>query len=268
MPVGPELPPNYSGKRKRSASDDAASESDSSTEASKRPRVIGPSLPPVPLNDEPAAASPEPAQDESDQDETSSEDDDIGPAPPNASNIAQKTAPVAAPSKPVAMTVQRDEWMTMAPSSGDWSSRVDPTQLKARKFNSGKGAKVPSAGAGAGALDAWHETPEQKQARLQRELMGIKDAATATTSNSKPQATETDAATAKRLKAYSAARGPSLYATHQGKFDKEEEDDPSKRAFDREKDIGGGLQLNGTQRREMMKKASDFGSRFSSAKYL
>jgi hypothetical protein len=265
MTLGPDLPPDYSEKRKRSAGDDATSESDSSIEPSKRPRVIGPSLAPVPLDDEPSAMSSKSSHDESDQDDTSSEDDDFGPAPPTATAEVKKSAPVAAPSKSVSTAMQRDEWMTMAPSSGDWSSRIDPTQLKARKFNSGKGVKAPSAGAGAS--DAWHETPEQKQARLQRELMGIKDSAVAT-GNTKSQAVETDAATAKRLKDYSAARGPSLYATHQGKFDKKEEDDPSKRAFDREKDIGGGLQVNGTQRREMMKKASEFGSRFSSAKYL
>lgn len=62
------------------------------------------------------------------------------------------------------------------------------------------------------------------------------------------------------------ARGPALYASHQ-KSNTEEEDDPSARAFDREKDIGG-FKINSTQRRDMVKKAADFSSRFSSAKYL
>ena len=63
------------------------------------------------------------------------------------------------------------------------------------------------------------------------------------------------------------ARGPALYDSHQ-KTKTLEDDDPSARAFDREKDIGGGLQLNSTQRRDMVKKATDFSSRFSSARYL
>jgi hypothetical protein len=64
------------------------------------------------------------------------------------------------------------------------------------------------------------------------------------------------------------ARGPSLYNAHQSSNPVEKEDDPSARAFDREKDIAGGMKINSTQRRDMMKKASDFSSRFSSAKYL
>lgn len=63
------------------------------------------------------------------------------------------------------------------------------------------------------------------------------------------------------------ARGPALYDSHQKSSKTEEEDDPSARAFDREKDIGG-FKINNTQRRDMVKKAADFSSRFSSAKYL
>jgi len=38
---------------------------------------------------------------------------------------------------------QREEWMLLPPTNDDWSSRVDPTKLKARKFQSGKGSKAP-----------------------------------------------------------------------------------------------------------------------------
>ena len=67
-------------------------------------------------------------------------------------------------------------------------------------------------------------------------------------------------------------RGPSLYKSHQtrsredGKM--EEEDDPSARPFDREKDVGGGAQIGYVQRREMLGKASNFGSKFSGGTYL
>lgn len=49
---------------------------------------------------------------------------------------------------------------------------------------------------------------------------------------------------------------------------KEEEDDPSARAFDREKDMAVASKITSAQRREMVNKASDYGSRFSKGSYL
>jgi len=49
---------------------------------------------------------------------------------------------------------------------------------------------------------------------------------------------------------------------------KDLDDDPSARAFDREKDIGGSSTITATQRRDMVKKAADFSSRFGKARYL
>jgi hypothetical protein len=62
-------------------------------------------------------------------------------------------------------------------------------------------------------------------------------------------------------------RGKSLYEQHQGGKDGEKDDDPSKRAFDREKDIGG-VQLGHSQRKEMLKHAANFSSKFAGGKYL
>ncbi|ETN36831.1 uncharacterized protein HMPREF1541_07818 [Cyphellophora europaea CBS 101466] len=264
--VGPSLPPSLTDKRKRDGDDCSDDEASSSPVSdNKRPRVAGPTLPPAPPDQRPSNSVAVVEQNKV-SDSESSEDDDFGPALPGAADAVQRTEtqPTTKPAAPA--VAQRDEWMTMAPAHGDWSARVDPTQLKARKFNTGKGAKAPVAATGAS--DAWHETPEQKQARLQRELMGIKEKSSTSNALHQSKVTEEDAATAKRLQEYNNVRGPSLYQAHQRKEGKEEDDDPSKRAFDREKDIAGGLQLNSTQRRDMMKKASDFGSRFSSAKYL
>ena len=63
-------------------------------------------------------------------------------------------------------------------------------------------------------------------------------------------------------------RNKSLYEEHKGSKARIEEDDPSKRAFDREKDIAGGRKINHQQKKEMLSRAADFGSRFSSGKYL
>lgn len=49
---------------------------------------------------------------------------------------------------------------------------------------------------------------------------------------------------------------------------KEEDDDPSQRAFDKEKDMALGSKISASQRRDMISKASDFGSRFSKGKFL
>lgn len=47
-----------------------------------------------------------------------------------------------------------------------------------------------------------------------------------------------------------------------------EDDDPSKRAFDREKDMAAGGRVGHAQRNEMLKKAAGFSSKFSGGSYL
>ncbi|KIW42215.1 uncharacterized protein PV06_05780 [Exophiala oligosperma] len=281
-PVGPQLPPELQ-KRKRSPDDEnegQGSSSDSSTgplpqrpaskesspPSSKRSRVIGPTLPPAPLDERP----PSPPQPVDAHEGESSDDDDFGPSLPSAgdsSKPVQSIGPQISSSNDPPARLQRDEWMTMAPDNGDWSSRIDPTKLKNRKFNTTKGAKGPQQSGVGGS--SWHETPEEKQARLRREVMGISDPTASSERKMKPTGTSHDEATAKRVKEYSdKQRGPSLYASHSSANKAVEEDDPSARAFDREKDIGGGMAISATKRREMVKKAADFSSRFSEARYL
>ncbi|KAJ9615285.1 hypothetical protein H2200_001360 [Cladophialophora chaetospira] len=278
--IGPQLPPNLQ-KRKRSDDEDDGNTSDSSTgpapppkpketspSVAKRARVIGPAPPPAPLAERPAT-DPEPSSEEGSE----SDDDDFGPMLPSAADNAVEAStksPIGTQSGENAVPgapAQRDEWMTMAPTNGDWSSRVDPTKLKNRKFNTGRGAKAPSQAVGGDA--SWYETPEQKQERLKREVMGIKDAATSSKSGSGQSTKAHDNATARRLKEYSTTqRGPSLYASHNASQEKPVDDDPSARAFDREKDIGSGSAISATKRREMVKKSADFSSKFEKARYL
>ncbi|KAK5446197.1 hypothetical protein LTS15_009892 [Exophiala xenobiotica] len=282
--VGPQLPPELQ-KRKRSADEDdeEGSSSESSTgplpqrpgsraqspPSPKRSRVLGPTLPPAPLDERPSS----PPQPESDNGSESSDDDDFGPSLPSANDgPSAKSSSSIGPQIPTPSApptrLQRDEWMTIAPTNGDWSSRVDPTKLKNRKFNTGRGAKAPPQKSGAGG-ESWHETPEQKQARLRREVMGITDPTGPSDLKSKNVSSAHEEATAKRLREYSEKqRGPSLYSSHNSSSKPIEEDDPSARAFDREKDIAGGATINATKRREMVKKAGDFSSRFSEARYL
>ncbi|KZF26052.1 hypothetical protein L228DRAFT_235167 [Xylona heveae TC161] len=170
----------------------------------------------------------------------------------------------AEPEKP-----QRDEWMMLLPSGDDWSSRVDPTKLRNRKFNTGKGARAPQEKSG-GIGSVWTETPEQKRKRLENEVMGVSKPASQGGSRSSENILSTeDKEAAKRIQEYNEKyRNKSLYDEHSKSTTKEEEDDPSKRAFDREKDIAGGQKIGFTQKREMLNRAKDFGSRFSGGRYL
>ena len=63
-------------------------------------------------------------------------------------------------------------------------------------------------------------------------------------------------------------RGGSLVSEYKKVGAKEKEDDPSQRAFDREKDIGLGGKIGHKQKREMVERAKDFGSRFAGGSYL
>jgi hypothetical protein len=104
--------------------------------------------------------------------------------------------------------------MTLAPTSGDWSARVDPTKLKNRKFNTVKGAKAPpqTTASGGGGGQSWYETPEEKQARLKREVMGIQDSVGGgggpggAAPGSKAGYDSQDEATARRLKEYNVSQ--------------------------------------------------------------
>ncbi|KIY03622.1 uncharacterized protein Z520_00313 [Fonsecaea multimorphosa CBS 102226] len=285
--IGPQLPPHLQNRKRSHDEDDEGESSDSSTgplpaksaqegtnSSAKRPRVVGPSLPPAPLDERPPSSPPRPTEEsDSETDEDDDDDDTFGPSLPSANDrpIKSSASSSIGPQGSIAtVPVKRDEWMTVAPSSGDWSARVDPTKLKNRKFNTGRGAKGPSHITAGTGDSSWHETPEQKQARLKREVMGINDASTsARSSNSGPAKGPDDEATARRLKEYNETqRGPSLYSTHTASQNKPLDDDPSARAFDREKDIGSGSAITATQRRDMVKKASDFSSRFEKARYL
>ncbi|KAK4040081.1 hypothetical protein C8A01DRAFT_35955 [Parachaetomium inaequale] len=75
---------------------------------------------------------------------------------------------------------------------------------------------------------------------------------------------------AKLVKAGDSARWGAKASSREGEDGGgvEEDDDPSKRAFDWEKDMKVGGQISGSQRRELLNKAANFGGRFQSGKYL
>ncbi|KAJ8112112.1 hypothetical protein OPT61_g5445 [Boeremia exigua] len=258
--AGPTLPPDAASRSSSPDSDVGPAP----PPVSRPARVMGPAAPPAPLDERP----PNPPSDDSD-----SSDDDFGPAPPPAGATYGTSAyDNASPAKSAFDTdpqfqeapkkAQRDDWMTMPPTQDDLAARLDPTKQRARKFNTGK-----SAGGGGGMSSAWTETPEQKLKRLQDEAMGITPAAPNASSSSGGRSKEEERRARKMREKIDAARGSSLVEQHQSKK-KIEEDDPSKRVFDYEKDMAVQGNLNHKQKREMLSKSKGFGDRFSSGSFL
>ena len=96
---------------------------------------------------------------------------------------------------------QREEWMLVPPKQDDLA-RVDPTKLRNRKFNTGKGAKAPAAKSG-GDNALWTETAEQKRQRLEDEVMGVKQPATSVAADARTgRGLAEDQNTAKRIQEY------------------------------------------------------------------
>ena len=275
--VGPELPPHLA-KRKRSEEAHDTGDVPSKRQRSSSPhshdtkprRVIGPAAPPAPLLERPATPA-EPDVDSSDS------DDDFGPSlPPPPGSISRETERKRQEAlaedeaaREASKQPQREEWMLLPPKQDDWSARADPTKLKNRKFNTGKGSKAPAQkGGGENAL--WTETPEQKRQRLEDEIMGVKKPAQLGPEHKMEKWKEEEAReTERRIREYNERnRKTSLYNEHKKATPKEKEDDPSARAFDKEKDMGMGLKIGHAQKRELLNKAKDFGSRFEKGNYL
>jgi hypothetical protein len=159
-------------------------------------RVLGPSLPPP---TDPTSNSNSDAASGSDSDDS---DDDFGPSlpPPAGQSIAPPATSTSlaesnTPAKEQKPETQRDDWMLHPPENSDWASKIDPTQLRNRKFQTGKSAR--SATAGSKGLDAaWVETPEEKLRRLEDQVMGVGAPSSGTT---QPSASNPNAAKDKEM---------------------------------------------------------------------
>ncbi|THV86878.1 hypothetical protein D6D29_01163 [Aureobasidium pullulans] len=243
--------------------------------------VAGPAPPPAPLDERPTA----PPDSDSDSD-----DDDFGPALPSATDLNPSTndygpsipQPEAAPAR-----AQRDEWMTLPPQQDDLAARMDPSKIRARGFNTGKNARGGNTTpAGGNIAAAWTETPEQKLKRLQDEAMGVKPASAGHVDAKEAARNKEREAEARRIREQTVSLskcatpgprtnvllqkqtgGPSLMDQHKETNPENKEDDLTKRAFDREKDIGGSS-LGLVDKKDLLNKASNFGSKFAGGSYL
>ncbi|CAG9955109.1 unnamed protein product [Clonostachys rosea f. rosea IK726] len=224
----------------------------------KAAAAAGPSLPPPPAK-RPAS--------ESDPD-SDSDSDDYGPALPTAATARPVMGPAMPPS--VDEGPKRDEWMLAPPTETGYAER-DPTRIRARKFASKTSS---SSGSKGGVSSIWTETPEEKLQRLQDAVLGRAAPGKDGSSADDARAREAEERNRKIAANIESRRGESLYEQHskrrkdKGDAPGEEEDDPSKRAFDKEKDMALGGQIGTAKRRELMNKSANFGGRFQRGNFL
>ncbi|KAK1458765.1 hypothetical protein CCUS01_09019 [Colletotrichum cuscutae] len=285
--IGPTLPPSNPTNSSEIPLDDSDSEdgygptapraSAAAQEALKTKPSIGPTPPPKQAI---GPAMPPPDHRPSAADSDSDSDDDYGPAPPSSTTAVQRAQAAAAAAAATASqgpaAPQRDDWMLAPPTQSGYQER-DPTKLKNRKFASGK-SSAAAGGGGGGISSIWTETPEQKRKRLEDAVLGRGDpTAAGNERNQQPRRTKEEVERERRISEnIASARGKSMYEEHQANKkhggkpgrDEEEEDDPSKRAFDKEKDMSLGGKIGTAQRRELLNKAKDFGGRFQKGSYL
>ncbi|KAK3694547.1 hypothetical protein B0T22DRAFT_533576 [Podospora appendiculata] len=291
QPIGPALPPANSEEIPLD------SDSDSDVGPAPPPRTIGPTLSPAApttttttTNKRVLGPAPPPAdlstRPTTNPDSDSDSDSDWGPALPSS------TTDTRYPSRPAAQPTEssapkRDDWMVAPPEPTGYQAS-DPTKLKSRKFASGRSARTEKpgggGGGGSGISSIWTETPEEKLRRLTNAVLGREDPAgvagpAAPAKTAKDEKNRVDEAW---IRSYTEqTRGRSLVEEHEAaraagkrlggkgkKGEDDDEDDPSKRAFDREKDMAIGGRLDNSKRRELLTRAADFGGRFQKGNYL
>lgn len=218
-------------------------------------------------------------------DSASDSDSDYGPSLPTSASYARRAAQHYASVAPVHDALEnagpkRDEWMLVPPSESSASRReVDPTRIRARKFASGPRANTTVSDPQKVSNSLWTETVAEKAKRIADEVLGrgpdpdaLSNRRTQPNSGMKSRTSEAEDA---RVRAnIAAARGPSLMESHRQSnakkiMEEEEKDDPSKRAFDREKDMAiGGRGAGAWNQKEVLKQAKNFGGRFGNGSFL
>lgn len=296
--------PSPDAKRKREVQPGPLSASSSdSDECGPRPpapeekkrRVMGPAGPPPGVQSM-TTSTPKPDSGSDSDSDSDSDDDEFGPKPPSAAQQSAALAREAAepelqtdsqPDDPTEGKPQRAGWMTLTPTTGLDASRSDPTKLRPGRFNTNRRSAAAKAAAGTagstGEIDSlWTESIQDRQRRLQNQVLGIVD--TSTRSGAAGAAAEAklqqDRTVAKRVAAaVERDRGGSLMdekaaaarqAAAEGKTVKgaEKEDDPSARGFDYQKDVAGAARVGGKQRREMVSRMGKMDSRFAGGNFL
>jgi len=206
------------------------------------------------------------------EDNEDSSDDDIGPqlythvSQPRVTRSdreldSQETLQGDIPANSVKQ--RRDDWMVLPPDKGSPSS--DRLQLRNRKFNTSK--DVPK---NTGSFTPWTESHEQKKRRLENEILGIEPPSEGQRGNPVAGTPKSNEAMAERVKlSNSKSKALSLYETFQeDPSHTREDDDPSSRPFDREKDLVNLPNATSAKRRKFTDQISKLDSRFSGGYFL
>jgi len=191
--------------RKRKLNDTADGDDGDQTHTKKsagKRKAIGPALPPE------HALSEQKISHDGDSDDS---DDDIGPVLPPAGtehirldNIADDAGSeyleVSSKENHRTNSRQRDEWMLQPPQESDWTSRVDPTKLRNRKFQTGRPNRGPPVSSRVDS--SWTENPEQKMERIRDEVMGVKASMPVKDGNNHTDASRISNTTHERIQKY------------------------------------------------------------------
>ena len=292
--IGPSIPPHLQKKSEKPISDQAEKTVDN---PATNPAVTGPQLPPNLLaareatrkrkrqesNESSNEPSPppkratEPTQPLPTTHTDSDSDSDVGPSvalmmtsleseeynrKQAMERISSQTLPSKSSTEP---KLQRDSWMLAPPTRADWLGSLDASKLKSRTFNQSKSGTNLQAKQVDHTI--WTETPLERAQRLEDEALGRKSAKQPVVENDKGKKVE-DMERDRRIKEFNAqTRGPSLMEKYSAKR-KVEDDDPSKRNFDYQKDIAGGRTLGFKERNAMINRAKDLDSKYSGGNYL
>ncbi|ORX61381.1 hypothetical protein DM01DRAFT_1380299 [Hesseltinella vesiculosa] len=219
-----------------------------------RRRVMGPAMPPPP-----GAATHRPAE---------GEDDMVGPSLPANYNAheaaltstiadiearARQSDPTNSKAKE-SKGVERPEWMMVPP---DVNYLADATSGRARSFNARSVDKNRD-------TSSWTDTPADKERKAREAAQGNSSSSSRKSDYGRPSANEL--ATREKIQRHNETERPmSLLEMHRkGKYKRKNDnrDDPTKRAFDRDKDLAGARPMNKKQKSELLKKSGEWADRF------
>ncbi|SCV71489.1 BQ2448_3077 [Microbotryum intermedium] len=302
---GPSLPPDLAAARTATSSNIELGPS--AVAASPPKRVLGPTLPSdyppsasVPGPSISAASPPQPYKTGTPLSNLYSDDDDDAfgpmPLPAGASGDSEENEGVRLVREREERQREREREAERKknekPKREDWMmafaftslSAMDPTKLKSRGFQqmAGKGMAHGSAGKpNPEDVNLWTETPQERQKRLEDEMMGRKRKAEISNGGGGAgQPEETDEQRRKRMRDQQlrdevdrhnkTSRNATLLDQHAKSFKSKEKDDkapPGIWDHDRDMSVGGRL-LDDSKRSDMIKNARDLGGRFGGGRYL
>lgn len=182
-------------------------------------------------------------QEEEDEDD---DDNDCGPRLPGLVDDRYESGTPILPIQPESTDIsskQRPNWMLEPPGPDDWKHNIDTTKLKSRRFDSSRSKYVTSASS-----TQTTQAGSERRAELNRDRnrnRGPETSSTASVSNP----------------------GPSLYEQHQEKRKKllVDEDHPSQRPFDKEKDMASNISYQ--KSKQIAMESQGLSSKFETAKF-